>query len=186
MVLAFAESGLWESWEDVELEIELRNTTKERKVVPIRTCKQLPWSTSLALKVQTGDRGTFSFLVDDRPDLRYLHDHGPLELAPFAHLSHRVSFKDIVSASHDANQSLGAAVAGSKTVTVWAEFPSEAAAGDLSSGGDPNRPAVPWRRYFSEQAATTRPAGAQEFEAGWPAWAWTGRLLSNVVTIRVK
>jgi hypothetical protein len=186
MIMTFAEGPVWDSWDDVALSLVLRNTTKERKVVAIRTCKGLPWSTSLGLKVETADLKTFAFLVDERPDLRYLHDHGPLELPPYGSLSYRVSFKDLVPVSHDANQSLGAVVAVSKAVRVWAEFPSDAPDQGRSSGDDPNRPAEPWRRYFSEGAAATRPAGAQEFAGGWPPWAWKGKLLSNVVTIRMK
>ena len=93
---------------ELELDVQVRNTSSVKQQLPVRVCAQRTWLSFSVLNVRVGNR-VFRYPMGSLMDIASLHPHVPVELAPGEVLGERVSFKSILAAGemNDRGSALG-------------------------------------------------------------------------------
>ncbi|MCE5328045.1 MAG: hypothetical protein LLG01_16685 [Planctomycetaceae bacterium] len=180
------EKKVWSRWEDVALKVEVISEAAQRRVVPVCLCGQIDWPSYVGVRVKAASGQTFVFFIDRPVDIRSLHVHSPLEIKPGATLGRTFTLRSDNVADGDP-QTIWNAISASESAEVWAEFPIHP--GFYPQAPDPQvqHARDTWRAYFPQmQGIPSTQKQPPEFDNAWPAWAWKGKLISNVVTVKVQ
>lgn len=120
---------------ELELDVQVRNTSSVKQQLPVQACSQLTWLSFTVLNVRVGNR-VFRYPVGSRVDIANLHPHGPVELAPGEVLRERVSFKSILAGAEmsDRGAALGSLLLTPREVELWTELQGTTGRSRLASG----------------------------------------------------
>jgi hypothetical protein len=126
-------SGLMPS--ELQLEVQVRNTASEQRLLPVAACGQMRWPTFVVLHLRTGGR-VFRYHLGSFVDTADVHPHGPVPVAPGEVLRERVSLRDVLQnlEVRERDSALGALLLTPREVELWVELASEGGHFRLASG----------------------------------------------------
>ncbi|HEX8700588.1 MAG TPA: hypothetical protein VF815_17185 [Myxococcaceae bacterium] len=120
---------------ELHLDVQVRNTSSTKQLLPVEACHHLTWLSFSVLHVRTGGR-VFRYTIGGLVDTADVHPHEPVELAPGEVLRERVSFKDILQSLEldERDTALGKLLVAPREVELWVELLGTEGKSRLSSG----------------------------------------------------
>ncbi|KKL94784.1 hypothetical protein LCGC14_1861200 [marine sediment metagenome] len=174
-----ADKDTWDPSGDITFTIGLQNLniTVPRwlwfaaLVVPGRFCQHVGWPALVEICVQATGGKVWRFRAGSDKDALDLHPHRPLTLRSNDGVRHQTSLAEL---ARDERAAALKSWSNAGQLMVWAE---------LAPLADP----VPWWWYYpSGRDGPVPKAKPEEFQNGWPPWAWKGKLVTGVLRIEVR
>jgi alpha-tubulin suppressor-like RCC1 family protein len=120
---------------ELQLEVQLRNTSSVKQVLPVEACSLVTWLSFTVLHVRVGNR-VFRYTIGGLVDTADVHPHGPVELAPGEVLRERIPLGDILESPEmsERDSVLGTLLLEPREVELWVEFSGRVGRSRLASG----------------------------------------------------